>query len=312
MIKPLLSIIIPTHNRQHIVPRAVQSALEQTIEDLEVIVVDDGSEPPLNLPPNPRVRLIRLAENRGVSAARNVGTNEARGRWVTYLDDDDRLLPEMVALSLKKISETSLNEAVAVISGLEIVNPQGQVVKTRIPPPLCPRGAHFSLEQIEPGYSYFTKQTLLVERDLIRQIGGWDENFRSRVTTELFLRLNPVCSIIGLPVVTYQLNAHEGKRISRNLTLRQESFHRLIQKHGSVFRAHPKMFAYFVYDHAIKSKELGQKRAYFFNFCWAIRLDPIKILKRVFFRLSRWTKLFVYLLLSYIYFTYCITASCLT
>ena len=282
MSEPLLSIIIPSHNRQHLVLRALKSALEQTIEDLEAIVVDDGSDPPLNLPANPRLRLIRLAEARGVSAARNIGTKEARSRWVTYLDDDDRLLPHMAALSLKKISEAELPEPVAVISGLEIVNPQGQVLKTRIPPPLRLRGEYFSLEQIAAGYSYFTKQTLVVERDVILQIGGWDESLKSRVTTDLFLRLNPVCSIIGLPVVTYQLTAHEGTRISRNLTLRQESFHRLIQKHKSIFKAHPKMFAKFMYDHAMKSKKLGQKRAAFFSLCWAIRIDPIQVLKRVF------------------------------
>lgn len=282
MSEPLLSIIIPSHNRQHLVLRALKSALEQTVEDLEVIIVDDGSDPPLDLPANPRVRLIRLAEARGVSAARNIGTNEARGRWVTYLDDDDRLLPDMVALSLKKISETTLPEPVAVISGLEIVNPQGQVLKTRTPPPLRSRGEYFSLEQIEAGYSYFTKQTLVVERDVILQIGGWDETFKSRVTTDLFLRLNPVCSIIGLPVATYQLTAHEGTRISRNLTLRQESFYRLIHKHKSVFRAHPKMFAKFVYDHARKSQKLGQNPAAFLSLCWAIRIDPIQIVTRVF------------------------------
>ena len=281
MSNPLLSIIIPTHNRPHLVSRALSSALEQTMEDLEVIIVDDGSEPALDLPPNPRVRLIRLEKSRGSAAARNIGTNEARGRWVTYLDDDDRLLREMATLSLKKISEATLPQPVAVISGLEVVNLQGQVIQKRTPPPQRLRGAHFFLEQIEPGYSYLTKQTLVVERDVILQIGGWDETFKSRVHTELFLRLNPVCSIIGLPVTTYQLTAHEGARVSESLTLRQESFRRLIDKHESLFRAHPKVFANFVYNHALKSKQLGQMRAAFFSLCWAMRIDPIQTLKRL-------------------------------
>lgn len=287
MSNPLLSIIIPTHNRQNFLPHAVKSALDQTMGNLEVIVVDDGSEPPVDLPPDPRVRLLRLAKSRGVSAVRNIGTNEAKGRWVTYLDDDDRLLPNMVDISLKKISEANVPEPVAVISGLEVVDSQGQITQTRIPPPLRSRGAYFLLEEIEPGYSYLTKQTLVVERDVILQIGGWDETFKSRVTTELFLRLNPVCSIIGLPIVTYQLNAHEGIRISRNLTLRQESFHYLIKKHESLFKAHPKMFANFVYNHAKKSWQLGQKRAAFLNLCWGFQIDPIEVSKRVFWNSYR-------------------------
>ena len=287
MSNPLLSIIIPTHNRQDLLPRAVKSALDQTMGNLEVIVVDDGSEPPVDLPPDPRVRLVRLAKSRGVSAARNIGTNEAKGRWVTYLDDDDQLLPEMVDISLKKIFEANVPRPVAVISGLEVVDSQGQITQTRIPPPLRPRGSYFLLEEIEPGYSYLSKQTLVVERDVILQIGGWDESFKSRVTTELFLRLNPVCSIIGLPIVTYQLNAHEGTRISRNLTLRQESFHYLIKKYESLFKARPKMFANFVYNHAKKSWQLGQKRAAFVNLYWGFQIDPIEVSKRVFWNSYR-------------------------
>ncbi|MGC1393766.1 MAG: glycosyltransferase family 2 protein, partial [Coleofasciculaceae cyanobacterium] len=100
MSKPLLSIIIPTHNRPQLLVHAVNSALEQTINDLEVIVVDDASTEPVNLPDHPRLRVIRLTKSHGGAGARNVGTKEANGRWIMYLDDDDRLLPQMAALSL--------------------------------------------------------------------------------------------------------------------------------------------------------------------------------------------------------------------
>lgn len=95
MVHPQLSIIIPTHNRPHLLIAAVQSALNQTYADLEVVVVDDASTEPVQLPENPRLRVIRLEKSVGGAGARNVGTREARGRWVTYLDDDDYLLPHM-------------------------------------------------------------------------------------------------------------------------------------------------------------------------------------------------------------------------
>ncbi|MCX7596029.1 MAG: glycosyltransferase family 2 protein, partial [Fischerella sp.] len=164
---------------------------------------------------------------------------------------------------------------------IQVVNSQGQLKKKRLPPPLRPRGAHFSLENLEPGYSYHTKQTLVVERQVIQQIGGWDETFRSRVHSELFLRLNPVCSIIGLPIITYQLYSHEGERISRDPKLRQESFQRLVNKHKSLFKTHPKAFANFVYEHARMSYKLGQKGAALTSLFWAMRLDPILVLKRI-------------------------------
>ena len=281
MSNPLLSIIIPTHNRPHLLPIAVKSALEQTLDDLEVIVVDDASEQSIELPDDPRLRLIRLSKSRGGAGARNVGTDAARGRWVTYLDDDDRLLPHMATVSLDALAQATLPLPVAVISGIQMMSAQGQVIGTRLPPPARPCGAHFSLEKLEPNYSYNTKQTLVVECKVLRQIGGWDEAFRSRVHSELFLRLNPVCSILGLPVVTYQLYDHEGPRVKRDPTLRQESFKRLVHKHETLFKAHPEMFANFVYENARMLYNLGQRRAAFFSVCWAMQLDPLHTLLKV-------------------------------
>lgn len=270
-----LSIIIPTRDRPHLLPRAVKSALEQTFADLEVIVVDDASTQLVELPEDPRLRIIRLSKPHGGAAARNVGTDAAIGRWVMYLDDDDLLLPHMAAVSLDALAQATLPAPVGVLSGMELVDLQGNITGSLLPPPARPRGAHFSLEELEPGCSYNTKQTLVVEREVIRSIGGWDEEFRSRVHSELFLRLNPVCSLLGLPIVTYQLCAHEGDRVSRNPTLRQESFQRLVRKHELLFKAHPKMFADFVYEHARKSYAVGQKRAAFSSVFWAMQIDSL-------------------------------------
>lgn len=281
MKNPLLSIIIPTHNRPQLVLRAVKSALQQTIEDLEVIVVDDASQTPPQLPQDSRVRMIRLPQPRGGAAARNIGTQKANSRWVTYLDDDDRLLPDMASVSLKALSENTSTSPIAVISGLEVVDSRGKVIQKRKPPALRSQGAHFFLEELEAGYSYNTKQTLVVERKVIEQIGGWDETFRSRVHSELFLRLNRACSIIGLPIVTYQLTAHEGVRVSRDVKLRQESFQRLINKHKSLFKVHPKMFAKFLCDHGEKSLEFGQLQAAISSYLHAMQLDLKLTLKQL-------------------------------
>ena len=276
MSDPQLSIIIPSYNRPQLLDRAVQSALGQTIDDFEVIVVDDGSPDAVDLPPHPQLRILRLPQNRGTAAARNAGAKAAQGRWITYLDDDDQLLPHMAETALNALKDTALPQPVAALSGLEVVNTAGQVVETRIPPTL-PRGAHFFLEDIEPGKSFISKQTLVVERDVFLGIGGYDEAFQSRVHTELFLRLNPVCSILGVPIVTYRLVCHDGPRISRNPTLRQVSFDSLVDKHRQVFEAHPKMFAEFVYNHALMSNKLGQKKAALTSLLWAFKLHPLHI-----------------------------------
>ncbi len=273
----LLTVIIPTYDRPDLLKRAVQSALAQAADlptdSLEIVVVDDGSAVPASLPENHCLRLIRLPENRGGAAARNEGARVARGRYITYLDDDDQLLPGMAAAVLKALRETTLPQPVAALTGIEVISSDGQVINTRLPPTL-PKGSYFSLEEIQPGKSFLTKQTLVVERELLLSISGFDEAFQSRVHSELFLRLNPVCSLLGLPLVTYQLAAHEGPRVSRNPALRQASFEQLVQKHRAQFEAHPKQFAQFVYQHAQVCWRIGQKKAALEALIWATRIHP--------------------------------------
>ncbi|MEM6592066.1 MAG: glycosyltransferase [Cyanobacteria bacterium P01_C01_bin.73] len=287
MTLPQLSIIIPTHNRPELLPLAVQSALSQTIQNLEVIVVNDGSEQFPDLPADPRLRVIHLQSSQGGAGARNVGTKAAQGRWVTYLDDDDTLLPYMAEKSLGAIANASGPYPVAVISGIEVVTPEGKVSRQRIPPERCPKGGNFFLEPQQPGRSYLTKQTLVVEREVILGIGGWDQSFRSRVHSELFLRLNPACTIVGIPDMTYRLRRHIGPRVSSNSGLRQESFQRLVQKHGRAFKAHPQAFAQFLLRHAKVSWELSQHWAAIEAVTWAITLSPADISKRLISRFVR-------------------------
>ena len=288
MNNPLLSIIIPTYSRPQLLPRAVKSALAQTLADIEVIVVDDASPEPVQLPEHEKLRVIRLPVNSGGSVARNTGAKAAKGRWITFLDDDDTLLPHMAEVSLAALAQTDLPKPVALISGLEIINDKGEVVKKRVPPTL-PKGSHFHMEKIAKGKSFLCKQTMVVERDVLLGIGGFDESFRSRVHSELFLRLNSVCSILGIPDITYQLHKHGGSQITKDVTLRQVSFDRLIEKHESIFKQHPKEFAEFVFKHARRSYELGHEsgqtdEALFTvlgALSWGMRLAPEHTLSRL-------------------------------
>ena len=249
MTEPLYSVIIPTYNRPDLLDRAIESALAQTQTPFEVVVVDDWSQPPADVPSDSRVRLVRLPANRGNAAARNAGLAAARGRWITYLDDDDVLLPTMAERSLAALEQSDLPAPVAVISGLEVVGPDGRVIERRLPPTL-PRGFHFALEEAPAGTSFLSKQTLFVERDVLRSIGGFDAAFRSRAPSELFLRLNPVCSLLGLPEVTYRQFRHPGARVSTDPGLRRASFAQLVAKHEALLRAHPRGFARLLAEHA--------------------------------------------------------------
>jgi len=92
---PMVSVIICTYNRPESLGRALDSVLGQGLSDVELIVVDDGSDPPAVVPSHcaDKVRLIRT-DHRGVGAARAGGLDAARGRFVAYCDDDDEWKPD--------------------------------------------------------------------------------------------------------------------------------------------------------------------------------------------------------------------------
>lgn len=273
MTSPLVTVVIPTHDRNDVVPRAVESALGQTVDDLEVVVVDDASTTPVSLPRHPRVRVLRLDRNVGNAGARNAGVDAAAGRWVVCVDDDDVALPHLVAVSLANLERTELPAPVAALSGVRVVSPDGVVVDTRLPPTRA-RGAHFFLEPPDPGRSYLSKQTLFVERDVLRSVGMWDASFRSRVPSELLLRLNPVCSILGIPMVTYELHAHGGPRVSRDRLLRARGAAQLIAAHQDTFDAHPEGYARFLLAHARRLLDDRQPGAAAWAFAGAARRAP--------------------------------------
>ena len=270
---PRLSIIIPTRDRPRLLPLAVKSALEQTRDDLEVVVVDDGSTEPVDLGEQPRLTVIRLSVSRGSSAARNVGARAAKGHWIAHLDDDDQLSPHFAEVSLNAFAHTTLPKPVAVLSGLEVVNEDGRVLQTHLPPTL-PRGSHFGLEKIDPRLSFWSKNTLVVEREVLMAIGGFDESLTSLQYTDLLLRLNWECSILGVPDLTYRVFLHAGPQLSRDSGRRRANFDRLLKKHEAFLRAHPSMHATLVLRQAYAMYHLGQHREAFVGMCKGMRLHP--------------------------------------
>ena len=105
---PLVSVVIPLFNKERYIRRCIESVLRQTIQDCEIVVVDDGSTDGSGAAAaatgDPRIRLIRQ-ENRGVSAARNRGIAESDGELVAFLDADDEWLPEFLQVIVELYRE---------------------------------------------------------------------------------------------------------------------------------------------------------------------------------------------------------------
>jgi glycosyltransferase involved in cell wall biosynthesis len=184
---PRISVIIPVFNRQHSAERALRSVLDQDLRDSEIVIVDDGSEPPFELPSalvKPNVRIVAQS-NRGAAAARNAAIEAARGDWIAFLDSDDYWLPGTLKPRLDLAErEFAVNpEAmVAYVAAFVLRDERSGRQETRIPRPSAAPLHFVSGCWFSPG------STLLVRKAVFRKVGLFDTSLRRLEDLDWFLR----------------------------------------------------------------------------------------------------------------------------
>jgi glycosyltransferase involved in cell wall biosynthesis len=196
-----VSVVIPTHNRAQLLPRALDSVLAQTLPPSEIILVDDGSDDHterLIRDRYPGIRYLRQ-ENRGVSAARNRGIAAARGDWIALLDSDDAWLPgklqaQHTALARQPGHRICHTEEVWIRDGRRVnamkkhAKAGGRIFRRCLP--LC----------------VISPSSVLLHRDLLAETGGFDEGLPACEDYDLWLRVcarEPVLFVEQPQIVKY-------------------------------------------------------------------------------------------------------------
>jgi len=134
MDQPYFSIVIGVYNRESIIKRCIDSCLDQTFPDFEIVAVDDGSTDDtfeiLNQISDPRLRIFKHPKNRGISPTRNTGINNAKGKWIVGVDSDWVLFPH----SLQRFYELtrSLDKSIFVVRARQVWD-TGRVAPSFIP-----------------------------------------------------------------------------------------------------------------------------------------------------------------------------------
>ena len=180
---PLVSVVVPAYNAERTLPATIASIDAQTVDDLELIVVDDGSrDGTAELARTLGAKVITQA-NAGHAAARNTGVAAATGRYVAFLDADDLWLPEKLE---RQLDEIRRNPAVrALQSGAARVDNDLNVLWTE----LC-RPSHDQLwDTLCFRNMPALMSTLLVERSLLEAVGGFDASLVILQDWDLAIRL---------------------------------------------------------------------------------------------------------------------------
>jgi len=166
--KPLVSVVIPAYNRAQTITACVGSVLEQGYENLEVIVVDDGSSDDtarvVEEMTDPRVRLIRQG-NAGANVARNTGLDNASGKYVALLDSDDIFLPGHLSGSVEVLERSASKTLVY----SQVVVDRGDGV-TFLKPPRALRAGENVAEYMLCDKGFIQTSTIMMRRELAANV----------------------------------------------------------------------------------------------------------------------------------------------
>ncbi len=209
--KEIVSVIIPTYNRRHVLSRAIDSVLNQSFKPFEVIVIDDGSTDGTSeyVSSVPEVTLIQI-ENQGVSFARNVGIKAARGKYIASLDSDDywfkdKLLRQMEIVQQNPETKIIYTNEVWIRNGKRVNQCKihqkygGWIFKKCLP--LC----------------LISPSSVMIERALLLNEGGYDESLPACEDYDLWLRLSSKYPVYFLdePLI-YKTGGHEDQLSRRH------------------------------------------------------------------------------------------------
>ncbi|MFC7156807.1 glycosyltransferase family 2 protein [Halomarina halobia] len=193
---PIVSVIIPVYNDADVLGRAIESVLAQTLEDFEMIVVDDASsdepESVLSKYTDYRIRYLVHEQNLGGSAARNTGIKAASGDYIAFLDADDEWFPNKLAKQIQVLADQS-NEFVGICCDFE--HNRGYLIAEAVDQFLTKsdRGGeerHLGERILARQIALGGASSILLTRDAAMSIDGFDESFQRHQDWEFMIRLS--------------------------------------------------------------------------------------------------------------------------
>lgn len=187
--QPSVSIIVPTYNRAQLIGRAIQSVLNQTYQDFEIIVVDDGStdntEEIVKGFQDERIVYIRHSKKSGGAAARNTGIKMSRGEYIAFQDSDDEWLPEKLKKQMEVFKNTSPKVGVIYTGAWRIENDN----KTYIPYRWVAQKEGDIHKELLKG-NFIALPTAVVKKECFSKVGIFDELLPRLQDWELMIRIS--------------------------------------------------------------------------------------------------------------------------
>ncbi|BAB07432.1 glycosyltransferase family A protein [Halalkalibacterium halodurans] len=269
-----VSIIIPTHNRAKLLKRALESTLNQTYKNIEVIVVSDGSTDNTDIvmdeyKRDSRVNFISYHPAKGGNYARNTGIKNAKGEFIAFLDDDDEWMPDKLELQIKEFNQNA--NVGLVYTGVEIIY---NFNKRNIKYYSLPKKTGNLSKEILVANCIGTTSSVMVRKNLITECGMFDEKLKARQDYDLWIRVcqKTLVGVVNKPLVRYY-NYTTNKQISDDIKKYESAIEYIDNKYVDLYskvseeirRKHRHSMTMLIVNKALRNQSPKVARAYLKN-----------------------------------------------
>lgn len=241
----MISVVIPLYNKEQSIASTLQTVLNQTYQDFEIVIVDDGSTDhsveEVTKVLNPRIRLIHQ-NNAGVSAARNRGIEEAKGEYIAFLDADDEWKPDYLKTQYELTQKYP--ECSVFACNYEFKDTQGKVTPTIIRKlPFKGKNGILSnyFEVASCSHPPICSISIMVKKNAIQSIGGFPIGIKSGEDLLTWARLACRYSIVfyTIPLATFifdeqHFNEDQRKRMPEEIDYVGSELAKLYKKHRHI------------------------------------------------------------------------------
>ena len=253
---PTVSVIIPTYNRAHLLGRAIRSVLAQTLQDWELLVVDDASTDDTEIVArafgDSRIHYVRHQVNKGAPAARNTGIRKSRSEYIAFLDSDDEFMPEKLEMQLNLFLRDKEGDLGVAVCDFECVKQAtNEVVSVSIRPL---RGWVYEDLLALRSKSYGTSLIMARKSASCSEL-HFDESLPSYQDFDFLIRMaaRRRCDMVSKPLVRTHL--HSGPRIWAGINI-VSGKERILEKYASELCSRPR---------ALREHHLSLMRSYWQN-----------------------------------------------
>ena len=224
---PQVSVLMPVYNHEAFVGQAIESILNQTFSDFELVIVDDGSKDGsagvirAYQQRDERIRFYQFPHNLGEARARNRTVSESSGDYITFLDADDQCLPERLEKQLEFLRSNPGIGAVGTAGFLVDVNLKHLAVDKS--------PAHPALIAFSPfiGGEMFINASVMLRREFVLAVGEYDPSMRYGADSDFFLRVMGLtrCANIQEPLYVYRRHNRDDENVKRFRSMYGEIIH---------------------------------------------------------------------------------------